>query len=64
MKVKWDGNVDQAFCQLHYMSAFISSYDNEIKELKLVNATSLSVAELVYKLVLFLSSLTVTSSSD
>lgn len=46
------------------MSAFISSYDNEIKELKLVNATSLSVAELVNKLVLFLPSLTVTSSSD
>lgn len=46
------------------MSALISSYDNEIKELKLVNATSLSVAELVNKLVLFLSSLTVTSSSD
>lgn len=46
------------------MSAFISSYDNEIKELKLVNATSLSVVELVNKFVLFLSSLTVTSSSD
>jgi len=53
MKVKWDGNVDQAFCSLlHYMSAFISSYDNEIKKLKLVNATSLSVVELTYKLVL------------